>query len=103
MEIVIQPTPAEVDSTVADIVEGYVRAGATTLGLATGSSPIGTYRELAARHRDAELDFSLARGVSARRVPGIAETPSAVVLLGDSVGIRRSRQSGSGDGVESQR
>ncbi len=27
MEIVIQPTPAEVDSTVADIVEGYVRAG----------------------------------------------------------------------------
>ncbi|MDF2899097.1 MAG: glucosamine-6-phosphate deaminase, partial [Rhodococcus erythropolis] len=61
MEIVIQPTPAEVDSTVADIVEGYVRAGATTLGLATGSSPIGTYRELAARHRDAELDFSLAR------------------------------------------
>ncbi len=58
MEIVIMPTPLEVDSTAADIVEGYVRRGATTLGLATGSSPIGTYRELARRHRVSGLDFS---------------------------------------------
>lgn len=61
MEIVIMPTALEVDATVADIVESYVRGGATTLGLATGSSPIGTYRELARRHRVSGLDFSQTR------------------------------------------
>ena len=61
MEIVIRQTPSEVSSTVADIVEGYVRRGPATLGLATGSSPLGSYRELARRHRESGLDFSDAR------------------------------------------
>lgn len=61
MEIVIRQTTAEVNSTVADIVEGYVRRGPATLGLATGSSPLGSYRELARRHREDGLDFSSAR------------------------------------------
>ena len=42
MEIVIRQTPSEVSTTVADIVERYVRRGPTTLGLATGSSPLGS-------------------------------------------------------------
>ncbi|OYD71312.1 glucosamine-6-phosphate deaminase [Rhodococcus sp. OK302] len=61
MEIVIRPTAAEVHTTVADIVEGYVRGGHVTLGLATGSSPLGSYQELARRHREEGLDFSGAR------------------------------------------
>ncbi|MFC7449573.1 glucosamine-6-phosphate deaminase [Rhodococcus daqingensis] len=61
MEVVIRSTPDEVASTVADIVEHYVRGGPTTLGLATGSSPLGTYRELVRRHRHDGLDFSSAR------------------------------------------
>ncbi|AOW93065.1 glucosamine-6-phosphate deaminase [Rhodococcus sp. WMMA185] len=61
MEFVIRPTLAEVSSTVADIVEGYVRRGPTTLGLATGSSPLGSYQELARRHRESGLDFSQAQ------------------------------------------
>ncbi|MDI9917819.1 glucosamine-6-phosphate deaminase [Rhodococcus sp. IEGM 1379] len=61
MEIVIRPTAAEVHTTVADIVEGYVRSGHVTLGLATGSSPLGSYQELARRHREEGLDFSGAR------------------------------------------
>ncbi|MEV0948244.1 glucosamine-6-phosphate deaminase [Rhodococcus sp. NPDC049939] len=61
MEFVIRPTQADVSSTVADIVEGYVCGGPTTLGLATGSSPLGSYRELARRHRESGLDFSNAR------------------------------------------
>lgn len=39
MEIVIRATAHEVATTVADIVENYVRKGPATLGLATGSSP----------------------------------------------------------------
>ncbi|MFC0450247.1 glucosamine-6-phosphate deaminase [Rhodococcus jostii] len=61
MEIVIRKTPSDVSATVADIVEGYVRRGPTTLGLATGSSPLGSYRELARRHRESGLDFSGSR------------------------------------------
>lgn len=61
MEIVIRPTAAEVHTTVADIVEAYVRGGHVTLGLATGSSPLGSYQELARRHREEGLDFSGAR------------------------------------------
>ncbi|NEW49103.1 glucosamine-6-phosphate deaminase [Nocardia cyriacigeorgica] len=58
MEIVIRPSEQDVANTVADIVEGYVRRGPATLGLATGSSPLGSYRELVRRHREQDLDFS---------------------------------------------
>ncbi|MCA2209155.1 glucosamine-6-phosphate deaminase [Nocardia rosealba] len=62
MEIVIRADEHEVASTVADIVGGYVRQGNAILGLATGSSPLGSYRELARRYRDGELDFTTASG-----------------------------------------
>ncbi|MFD4182688.1 glucosamine-6-phosphate deaminase [Rhodococcus sp. NPDC058514] len=61
MEIVIRSTSEEVASTVADIVEHHVRRGPTTLGLATGSSPLGSYRELVRRHHETGLDFSSVR------------------------------------------
>ena len=51
MEIVIRPTPADVAVTAADIVAEHVRRGPTVLGLATGSTPIGIYRELIRLHR----------------------------------------------------
>ena len=48
---------------VALMIESLIRqnnsAGrSTVLGLATGSTPIGLYRELIKRHREAQLDFS---------------------------------------------
>lgn len=44
---------------VADIVRGRRQAArAAVLGLATGSTPIGIYRELIRMHRDEGLDFS---------------------------------------------
>jgi glucosamine-6-phosphate deaminase len=76
MEIVIRSTPDEVASTVADIVERSVRRGPTTLGLATGSSPLGSYRELIRRHHDDGLDFSSAR----------------VFLLDEYVGLPKSHE-----------
>ncbi|MGC4991545.1 glucosamine-6-phosphate deaminase [Nocardia salmonicida] len=60
MEIVIRADENEVASTVADIVGGYVKGGNAILGLATGSSPLGSYQELARRYREGELDFTTA-------------------------------------------
>ena len=57
------PTPKDVDRHVSLVIESLIRennsAGLTTvLGLATGSTPIGVYRELIRLHREEDLDFS---------------------------------------------
>ncbi|KQB86218.1 glucosamine-6-phosphate deaminase [Corynebacterium lowii] len=57
MEILMRETPQEVAQQAADIIGGYVREG-STLGLATGATPLGTYRELIRRHREEELSFA---------------------------------------------
>jgi glucosamine-6-phosphate deaminase len=52
MEIVPLGSAAEVAALAADVIEAVVRRNpAAVLGLATGSSPLPTYRELVARHR----------------------------------------------------
>ncbi len=56
MEILIRPDAAAVACQAADIIEPYVRAGAA-LGMATGSTPVATYRELIRRHREESLNF----------------------------------------------
>ncbi|GGG74898.1 glucosamine-6-phosphate deaminase [Corynebacterium pelargi] len=56
MEIVIVQHKDEAARIAADIVEGYAREG-KTLGLATGSTPLGTYQELIRRHREQDLSF----------------------------------------------
>lgn len=61
MEIVIEQDADAVARTVADIVEKAVRSGPTTLGLATGSTPLGSYNELIRRHREEGLSFAQAR------------------------------------------
>jgi glucosamine-6-phosphate deaminase len=59
MEIIIQPTPADGSVIVARIIAKLVRAKPDcVLGLATGSTPIATYRELVRMHREEALDFS---------------------------------------------
>jgi len=57
MEVIIRQHEQECGVTVADIVDRAVRSGATTLGLATGSSPLSVYRELIRRHREENLTF----------------------------------------------
>ena len=57
MDIIVRPTAEEVGVTAADIIEPFVRDGAT-LGLATGSTPNPTYMELARRHREENLSFA---------------------------------------------
>ena len=57
MELVVRPTAGEVGVSAADIIEPFVRSGAT-LGLATGSTPTPTYMELIRRHREEGLSFA---------------------------------------------
>ena len=58
MEIVIVDSAEAAGTVVADVFEHAVHSGARTLGLATGSSPLSVYRELARRHREEGLSFA---------------------------------------------
>lgn len=61
MEVIITPNPASGAETGARIVEKLLcTKPAAVLGLATGSTPLGLYRELIRRHRENGLDFSRA-------------------------------------------
>ncbi|MBB3115310.1 glucosamine-6-phosphate deaminase [Corynebacterium bovis] len=62
MEIIVERTPADVAVTAADIVAAHVTgAERPVLGLATGSTPLPTYRELIRRHREEGLRFARCR------------------------------------------
>ena len=58
MEVVIRQYEQQCGVTAADIFADAVTSGATTLGLATGSSPLSVYRELIRRHRQEGLTFA---------------------------------------------
>jgi len=59
MEIIIQPSPEAGSIISARIIAKLVRTKPKcVLGLATGSTPLATYRELARMHREEGLDFS---------------------------------------------
>ena len=62
MEVVIAPAE-ELAVLAADAIEALMRRNpGTVLGLATGSSPLKVYDELARRHREEGLSFARARG-----------------------------------------
>ena len=62
MEVVILPGEGEITALAADAVCTLLnRKPGAVLGLATGSSPLSTYRELIARHRRGEVSFAGAR------------------------------------------
>ena len=59
MEIIIQPTPEAGSIIAARIIANLVRTKPDcVLGLATGSTPLATYRELVRMHHEDGLDFS---------------------------------------------
>lgn len=58
MEVVIRPDADDAGRTVAGIIHHAIVEGTKTLGLATGSSPLGVYRDLARRHRQEGLSFA---------------------------------------------
>lgn len=61
MKVIVRPDSAAVASAVADQIESTVRAaegGRVTLGLATGSTPVGAYQELIRRYREEGVSFA---------------------------------------------
>lgn len=73
MKVIIADSYAAQCSAAADIIERLVRQKPDCrLGLATGSSPIGIYDELARRCRDEGLDFSRVRSVNLDEYVGLA-------------------------------
>ena len=59
MEIIIQPTYAELVTVSAEIIrDALLKKPNLVLGLATGSTPIGLYEALVRMHKTDGLDFS---------------------------------------------
>ena len=59
MDIIIKENYEEMSKYAANIIAGYIRSKPNcVLGLATGSTPIGTYKELIRMHKEEGLDFS---------------------------------------------
>ncbi|WP_136609348.1 glucosamine-6-phosphate deaminase [Sinomonas albida] len=58
MEIIVLPDADAVANAAAGIIQARVERGPAVLGLATGSTPLGTYRELIRRHREEGLSFA---------------------------------------------
>ncbi len=72
MEVVIAP-PAQLARLAADAVEDLLRSRPTAvLGLATGSSPLAVYDELARRHAQDGLSFARARAFMLDEYVGLA-------------------------------
>lgn len=72
MEVVILPGIRQIASLAADAVESLLRRKPdAVLGLATGSSPLPVYDELARRHEQAGLDFSRAHGFTLDEYVGL--------------------------------
>ncbi|WP_405594245.1 glucosamine-6-phosphate deaminase [Streptomyces sp. NBC_01410] len=58
MEVVIRPDAEDAGRTVAGIIHQAIVEGTKALGLATGASPLGVYRDLVRRHRQEGLSFA---------------------------------------------
>jgi glucosamine-6-phosphate deaminase len=59
MRVIVENSPDSVSRTAAQFLAAVVRHKPTcVLGLATGSTPLGMYRELIRMHREEGLDFS---------------------------------------------
>ena len=73
MQIIIAKDACEAAEFAADIIEKTVREKPDcTLGLATGSSPVGMYKELSRRCAEEGLDFSRVHSVNLDEYAGLA-------------------------------
>lgn len=72
MEVVILPGSKQIGRLAADAIEALIRRKpAAVLGLATGSTPLPVYDELALRHERDGLDFSRAHGFALDEYVGL--------------------------------
>ncbi|WP_125609947.1 glucosamine-6-phosphate deaminase [Specibacter cremeus] len=72
MEVIILPSSKEIGALAADAIEALVRRKPNAvLGLATGSSPLPIYDELARRHDEEGLSFTQAHGFALDEYVGL--------------------------------
>ena len=83
MEVVMLESPARVADVAAGIVARALRTlPEPTIGLATGSSPLATYRELIETHRRGDLSFSAATAVMLDEYVGLpADHPESYRMV----------------------
>ena len=75
MKVIVAENYAQQSSIAADIIEKIVREKPDCcLGLATGSSPVGMYQELARRCKEEGLDFSKVHSVNLDEYVGLEPT-----------------------------
>lgn len=91
MEVVILNDPAEIGRVAADTIESLLtRKPDAVLGLATGSSPLTIYDELAARCAKGQVSFKNARGFTLDEYVGLPrEHPESYRNVIDSVFVSR--------------
>jgi len=75
MKVIVAKDYEAASKAAADIIEKIVREEPEcTLGLATGSSPVGMYQELARRCKEEGLDFSKIHSVNLDEYVGLEGT-----------------------------
>src|SRR5689334_18833231 len=75
MRVIVENSPEAVARNAATFVAALIRRKPTcVLGLATGSTPLGLYKELARLHRDEGLDFSRVVTFNLDEYVGLAPT-----------------------------
>lgn len=91
MEVIIVEDPAAIGVIAADAVESLLtRKPAAVLGLATGSSPLAIYDELAARYAAGAISFGRARGFTLDEYVGLpADHPERYRTVIDTVFVSR--------------
>ena len=87
MEVIILREPAEIGAVAADAIESLLnRKPDAVLGLATGSSPLPIYDELAARCEAGRVSFARARGFTLDEYVGLpADHPERYRTVIDTV------------------
>ena len=91
MEVVVLDDAREIGSVAADAIGALLdRKPTAVLGLATGSSPLAIYDELAARHGAGRMSFGQARGFTLDEYVGLpAEHPERYRTVIDTVFVSR--------------
>ena len=91
MEVIILPDVAAIGALGADAIQALLeRKPDAVLGLATGSSPLAIYDELAARHAAGSVSFAQARGFTLDEYVGLpADHPERYRTVIDTVFVNR--------------
>ena len=91
MEVIILPDTATIGGVAADAIEALLhRKPTAVLGLATGSSPLAIYDELAARCDAGRISFAQARGFTLDEYVGLpADHPERYRTVIDTVFVNR--------------